>query len=242
LPPAYEELDFQRTPRGDLVLRRRPAPGDPGQSVYEIKLNDEFLMSSLVHGSEALLAQAGLEGLPASGLDVVVGGLGLGHTVAAALDHPGVRDVLVVELLAPVIDWHRRGLVPLGDRLRGDSRCRFVEGDFFAMAGPGGDGFDPEEPARTFDALLVDIDHSPRSLLHPSHAALYRPEGLSRLAERLRPSGAFALWSCDLPDAEFMENLRGVFASTEAREYQFENPSTGEDETNTIYVARRRGQ
>ena len=71
----------------------------------------------------------------------------------------------------------RAGLLPLGKQLTGDPRCRLVHGDFFAMS-HSAEGFDPRAPGRRFDAVLVDIDHSPRNLLHPRHAALYEPEGL----------------------------------------------------------------
>ena len=118
-------------------------------------------------------------------LDVVVGGLGLGYTALAALENAGVRSLIVVDALAEVIEWHEQGLLPLGKQLTGDPRCRLVNGDFFAMAGSA-EGFDAEQPGRRFDAVLVDIDHSPRNLLHPRHAALYEPEGLARLAEHLQ--------------------------------------------------------
>ncbi|MHC4821139.1 MAG: polyamine aminopropyltransferase, partial [Planctomycetota bacterium] len=172
--PAYRELDFQETPYGELVLRTRPSPGADGETVWEVKLNDEFLMSSLVHRSESELAERGLEGL-GDELEVVVGGLGLGYTARAALDVPGVRTVAVVELFEPVIRWHREGLVPEGEALTADPRCRFVQGDFFAMAAA--DGFDPDAPGRTFDAVLLDIDHSPRALLQSGHAPFYEADG-----------------------------------------------------------------
>jgi hypothetical protein len=63
-----------------------------------------------------------------------------------------------------VIEWHAEGLVPLGPELTGDLRCRFVQGNFFALAASEA-GFDPAVPARRFDAVLVDIDHSPDFLL-----------------------------------------------------------------------------
>src|SRR5660397_175672 len=91
------------------------------------------------------------------------GGLGLGYTAARALEDARVSEMLVVELLQPVIDWHERGLVPEGPALTADSRCRFVQGDFFAMSY--GDGYDPSFPGRLFDAVLLDIDHSPTHVL-----------------------------------------------------------------------------
>jgi spermidine synthase len=94
--------------------------------------------------------------------DVVVGGLGLGYTAQAVLENPGVRSLIVVDALAEVIEWHQQGLLPLGKQLTDNPRCRFVNGDFFAMS-HSADGFDPDAPGRRFDAGLVDIDHSPRN-------------------------------------------------------------------------------
>jgi hypothetical protein len=186
-----------------------------GVDVFEIKLGDEFLMSSLFTASEIALARLGLAGLSESGLDVVVGGLGLGYTAKAVLEHRNVASLIVVEALEAVIDWHAEGLVPLGPELTGDPRCRFVQGNFFALAASDA-GFDPAAFARTFDAVLVDIDHSPDFLLDPQNAAFYRDEGLSRLAAHLRPGGIFALWSNDCPDGAFTARLGRIFANARA--------------------------
>jgi predicted membrane-bound spermidine synthase len=113
----------------------------------------------------------------AAELDVVVGGLGLGYTADAVLDNPRVRLLVVVDALPEVIEWHRRGLLPLGERLTTDPRCRLVCGDFFAMLDPDAAGIDPEKPGRRFHAILVDIDHSLREVLAPGNAALYVPAG-----------------------------------------------------------------
>lgn len=232
----FEELDYCRTPLGDLVLRRRVDPVLQGPAVLEVKLGDDFLMSSRFTAGEIALAEQGLAALGASRPDVVVGGLGLGYTAAAVLAHEAVRSLLVIELLAPVIEWHRRGLVPLGATLSGDSRCRLVQGDFFALAAQS--GLDPEDPARRFDALLVDIDHSPRHMLDPRRAAFYESEGLRGLTRQLRTGGVFALWSNEPPDARFERTLEGTFASVRAQAVRFDNPYTGGESVNTIYVAR----
>ena len=156
----FEELDYCRTPIGELSLRRRKQVS-LGVDVFEVKLGDGFLMSSLFTVSETALAQLGLAAAGAGELDVVVGGLGLGYTARAALDYPGVRSVLVIEAIPQVIAWHRRGLVPLGRRLADEPRCRLIQGDFFALAQDADRGFDPDSPSRQFNAVLVDIDHSP---------------------------------------------------------------------------------
>jgi spermidine synthase len=235
----FAELDFRQTPLGDLVLRRRRLRALDGLEVYEVKLGDAFLMSSLFHEVEVALATLGLAELNGAQSDVVVGGLGLGYTGVAALDHPVTRSLIIVDALAPVIEWHRRGVVPLGAQLSGDPRCRLVEGDFFALAAASGPGFDPEQPGRIFDAVLLDIDHSPRNLLHERNAAFYEPAGLAALAGRLRPGGVFALWSDDPPDDDFLAQLRGAFASARAESIYFANPLLGGESSSTVYIARK---
>ena len=231
----FEELDWRETPMGAISLRRRRDPGS-GEDVYEVKLDDDFLMSSLFTVAEIEVARLALAELSGEGLDVVVGGLGLGYTAQTVLQDPNVASLLVVETLGEVIDWHERGLIPVGATLTSDARCRLVHGDFFAMVA--GSGLDPQAPGRRFDAIIVDIDHSPRHLLHPSHAAFYEPTGLRRLADHLAPGGVFSLWSNDPPDTAYQEVLGGVFAQVSAEVVSFHNPLQDRDATNTVYVAR----
>ncbi len=230
----FEELDFRPTAMGVLSLRRRRHLTS-GVDIYEIKLGDEFLMSSAFTVAEIALARLGLAALKRGDLDVVVGGLGLGYTAQAVLENRSVRSLIVVDALAEIIEWHEQGLLPLGRQLTGDPRCRFVNGDFFAMS-HSADGFDCRTPGRRFDAVLVDIDHSPRNLLHPRHAALYQPEGLARLAAHLHPGGVFALWSNDPPDDAFGCILAGAFATSAAHVVTFENLRGDHDASNTVYI------
>ncbi|MCF0093966.1 spermidine synthase [Micromonospora sp. NPDC049114] len=233
----FEELAWRETPIGAISLRRRRDPALQVE-VYEVKLDDEYLMSSLFPVAEIELARLGLAELTGDALDVVVGGLGLGYTACTALADPRVRALLVVEAIEDVIDWHRRGLLPFAAGLAEDPRTRFARADFFAAVA-GDDGFDAEEPGRLFDAVLLDVDHSPRNVLHPSHAPFYTPDGLRRLAALLRPEGVFALWSDDPPDDEFIAALTEVFATARAHVVPFANPLTGGQSANTVYVAHR---
>jgi len=235
----FAELDFRKTPLGDLTLRRRRVAALDGLEVFEVKLGDAFLMSSLFHEVEVALADLGLAALDKGEWSVVVGGLGLGYTAVAALKNPAVRSLLVVEALDAVIEWHQGGLVPLGPQLTGDSRCRFVHGDFFALADDPGQGFDPNEPGRLFHAVLLDIDHSPKNLLHPRNGAFYQPEGLRRLDAQLHPGGVFALWSDDPPDDDFLAALNAVFATAKAHIVRFPNPLLERESASTVYVARK---
>lgn len=234
----FEELDFRTTPIGDLILQRRKYLQLDGEVVYEVKLGDAFLMSSMFHEVEEALSRLGLRALDGDGWDVVVGGLGLGYTAVAALAFPEVKSLLVVDALEGVIDWHEREMVPLGKTMNDDPRCRYVHGDFFVLATEDGKNFDPEAPGRKFQAVLLDIDHSPRNLLAPHNAAFYTPEGLRKLAERLHPGGVFALWSDDAPDADFMADLRRVFRDVRAKVVPFPNPLLETVSESTVYVAR----
>lgn len=236
MTPSFEELECSQTRMGDISLRRRLEPTLQVE-VYEVKLGDDYLMSSLFTVAETALADLCLATLPTDGegFDVLVGGLGLGYTAHAALHDPRTASLQVVEALAPVIDWHTRELLPISASLNSNPRCRFVHGDFFAMVGG-------QRPVTAlvpdqFHAVLVDIDHTPRHLLDPSHGAFYEPAGLERLAKMLHPGGVFGLWSDDPPDEDFTCVLRQVFDSCSAHVVAFRNPFTGGDSTNTVYVA-----
>ncbi len=231
----FEELGFEPTPMGELSLRRRRDPTS-GTDIYEVKLGDEFLMSSLFTAAEVELARLALGALDSSEIDVVVGGLGLGFTALTVLDDPRVRALHVVDRLAPVIDWHRRGLIPAGSDLTTDPRCQLVEADFFAWAG--GTAADDGILQPTYDAVVVDIDHSPRHVLNPRHEAFYTREGTRRLAERVRPGGVFALWSNDPPDESYQAVLATGFTEVRAVIVEFPNPLQDRSATNTVYVAR----
>lgn len=225
----FEELDRQSTAIGEISLRRRLEP-TLQIDVFEVKIGEDGLMSSLISDGEEAVSTLGLAATSNAPIDVVVGGLGLGHTARAALDDPRVRSLRVVEALAPVIDWHRRHLVPLGASLADDPRCEFVHADFFARAA---DGFD-------VDAVLLDIDHSPRHLLDPANASFYEASGMERLAGTLRPGGVFSLWSNDPPDDAFLAVLDAAFDTAVAEVVTFANVLTGGDTSSTVYVATRR--
>jgi spermidine synthase len=239
----FEELDWRATEMGEISLRRR---WDPSLrvDVYEVKLGDEYLMSSVFTVAEIELARLGLAalaGTPLEGsdlaaphLDVVVGGLGLGYTARAVLADRRVRSLRVIEAADAVIGWHERGLLPLAGELTSDPRTELVHGDFFAMVA--GAGFGPCAPSR-FHAVLVDIDHTPKHLLHPSHAGFYSRDGLGRLARRLHPGAVFALWSDAAPDETFLAALGDVFEHTAAHVVSFPNHHTGGLSANTVYTA-----
>lgn len=222
---------------GVISLRRRRDPLS-GANVFEVKLDDDFLMSSLFTVAEVEVARLALADVPGGDLDVAVGGLGLGYTAQTILADERVRSLVVIEALPEVIEWHERELVPVGARLMADARCRLVQGDFFALVGSP-TGLDGETPNRLFHAIVVDIDHSPAHWLHPSHAPFYDLDGVRRLAEHLHPGGVFTLWSNDPPDEAYLGVLGEVFTEVRAEVVRFDNPLQERESTNTVFIARK---
>ena len=144
-----EILANEMSPLGLLCLRRRELLSNPGTIVTEVTLNHEFLMSSLYSDSERALARIALEMHDGKELNVLVGGLGLGYTASEALSSDRVAKAEVVDLLPEVIDWFVRGLIPLSDSLKEDSRLLISQGDVFQrLADPVG---------KLFDLILIDI-------------------------------------------------------------------------------------
>ena len=236
----FEELDYQETPIGPISLRRRKQLS-LGVDIFEIILGEEHLMSSLFTASEIALAKLSLGDLPeaeAGSLDVVVGGLGLGYTAGAVLEDARVGELLVIELLQPVIYWHEQGLVPLDPPLSADGRCTTRQGDFFALAASES-GFDTEQYGRLFDAILIDIDHTPDWLLDNRSGAFYSEEGLEQLATHLKPGGVMGLWSDAHTDEVFVARLGSVFESARAEPVTFHNPLQDKPFTQTVYLARK---
>ena len=233
----FEQIDSQPSVIGEITLRRRRIPAIGDRDIYEVKLGEEFLMSSMFVDAEVALSDIGLGETEGENLRVVVGGLGLGYTAVAALKHQRV------EYLAPVIGWHQKELVPLGKDLNADPRNRYVHASFFdlAIADPETGGFDPDNPGKPFDAILLDIDHSPRALLHDSSASFYTANNLRLMARQLRPRGVFAMWSNEGEDEKFMAVLNEVFTDVACHVVSFFNPFQNRESFNTVYVARKPG-
>lgn len=238
----FEQIDSQPSELGEITLRRRRIPALGDRDIYEVKLGDEFLMSSMFVDAEVALADLGLAAVATQAaqqdgrLSVVVGGLGLGYTAQAALKDARIGELLVVDALDTVIRWHQQEKVPLGKELNDDPRCRYVHGSFFDLA-VSADGFDPVNPGRLLDAILLDIDHSPRALLNESNATFYNVESIGQMARHLCPGGVFAMWSNDPPDDDFMAVLRQVFGNAEAHVVSFFNPFQNRVSTNTVFVS-----
>ncbi|MFI5606140.1 spermidine synthase [Amycolatopsis sp. NPDC051903] len=180
---------------GELVLRR------DGEALEVIE-NGVFLMDTRNGESERLLV-TGAADLLAPGARVLIGGLGVGFSLRAALDHPRVGSVVVVEREAAVIAWNRTGpLREVHGSALADPRVRVVEADLVPwLAGCG----------ETFDALCLDIDNGPEWTVTPGNAALYGESGVDGLARLLRPGGVLAVWSAGAAPA-FTDRLRERFS------------------------------
>jgi len=238
----FEEIDSQPSPLGEISLRRRNIPAFGDRPIYEVKLGDEFLMSSMFYDAEVALAKLGLAAIKGDNLRVVVGGLGLGYTAEAVLQESRVKEVKVIDALETVIQWHRDEKVPLGKTLNQDPRCQYVHASFFDLATkslPSGQGFDQQNKHSLFDAILLDIDHSPTAFLNATNANFYTPEQLGKMAEQIRADGVFAMWSQDPPDSNFEALLRSVFISVESHIVRFYNPFQNSEASNTVYIAKK---
>lgn len=201
----HKLLDSARTPDGDLLTLARD--GD----ALTIRVQGRTLMSSLAHGSEEDLALHGCSAIVAARrrrASVLVGGLGLGYTLRAALDVLGDdAEVTCVELLAPVVRWHREGpLGALAGRPLEDPRVRLVAGDVRHVLAE-------KDAAGRYDAILLDVDNGPTPISSRSNASLYAKSGLRAAHDALRRGGTLAVWSA-FPDDAFAARMRSVFPAT----------------------------
>lgn len=179
---SWEELARVRSAAGDeLILRRRGG-------IYEIRCNGYDLMSNRAHRSEEALAELALEQVTAPAPRILVGGLGMGYTLRAALDHaPADARVIVAEILPAVVAWNRDLLAPLAGRPLEDARVTLHESNVDALLTDGA----------SFDAILLDVDNGPGAVVHAGNDPLYSARGLRRLRRALAPSGVLAIWSAD---------------------------------------------
>jgi spermidine synthase len=187
-----EVLDRREGPNGEVVLRRH---GD----LLQIIANGCFLMDTSDGRSERRLVDAALgalDGRPEPRL--LLGGLGVGFSLAHAAANPRWGRITVVERERAVVDWHRGGpLAAFSADALADPRTEILEADLLAYV---------NETSATFDALCLDIDNGPGWTVTEDNAGLYSPAGLAGCARVLRPRGVLAVWSAQ-PSAEFEETL-----------------------------------
>lgn len=188
-------IDRREGPYGEVVLRRHGA-------LLQIIANGCFLMDTSDGRSERLLVDAAygaLDGRPEP--DVLIGGLGVGFSLAHAAADRRWGRITVVERERAVVDWHRDGpLAGLSARAFADPRTEIVEADLTAHL---------RETSATYDALCLDIDNGPGWTVTEDNDSLYGPAGLADCARVLRPGGVLAVWSAQ-PSPEFEGSLRNA--------------------------------
>ena len=190
----FETLDRVTTPEGrELSLHHHDGH-------YFIHLDGEELMSTWVHGSESALAEMACKDLSSVRRPrILIGGLGLGFTLRAALEVlPKNAEVVVAELFPQVVEWNRVHLTGLGRPLD-DPRVRIHDGNVVGLLSA--------SPSRHYHAVLLDVDNGPSEWCLKSNRALYDREGLQRIKQSIVARGVLAVWSA-YPDPVFVKNLR----------------------------------
>ncbi|MFD3504669.1 spermidine synthase [Streptomyces sp. NPDC058678] len=198
MPTSYDipqVLDRREGPHGEVVLRRHG-------ELLQIIVNGCFLMDTSDGRSERRLVDAALDALDGRGEpSVLIGGLGVGFSLAHAAADPRWGRITVVERERAVIDWHRAGpLSALSEQALADPRTRIVETDLVAFV---------NETCDTFDALCLDIDNGPDWTVTEGNHGLYSAAGLASCTRMLRPGGVLAVWSAQ-PSPEFEGTLRNA--------------------------------
>lgn len=215
------------------VLERAPAPGG-GELVlhqrgeeFAIRVNGRELMSSRQHGSEEKMAEVACAPLANKRSRVLIGGLGLGYTVRAALDRlPPAAEVVVSELVPAVVAWNQGVLAPLAGRPLEDSRVKVETRDVGELL---------REAEGHYDAILLDVDNGPEALTQERNRWLYGERGLAAIRRALKPRGILVVWSAS-PDQAFASRLKRAGFDTE----EVETPARGKGggPMHTLFVGR----
>ena len=218
------------------LLDRAPVPGNGGElclyrrgTEFSIRANGRELMNSLVHGSEQALAELACDRIAnASRSRVLVGGLGMGFTLAAALQRLHARARLVVaELVPAVVTWNRGPLGELAGNPLRDRRVTVRVTDVAEIV---------RAESQGFDAILLDVDNGPEGLTRKGNDWLYGRPGLAAASAALRLGGVLAVWSAG-PDQDFLARLRAM--EFEVEELRVRGRSRHDRGRYTIWIARR---
>lgn len=208
---------------GELKLSQR-------ENEFSIRLSGVRgeLMNSRVHNSEEVLAELGCVGLRSAGqAQVLVGGLGMGFTLAAALKAVSASStVKVAELIPAVVEWNRGPLGKCAGRPLEDARTQIYLGDVAELFGNN----KPE-----YHAILLDVDNGPEGLTHTDNHGLYSLPGLAKIRQSLQPGGMLAIWSA-FPDPAFLNRLKKSGFKVSA---QTVRARPGKGSRHTIFLAKK---
>lgn len=196
---------------------------------FLIRADGLDLMSSDDDGSSKALASLGLAALKRPARRVLIGGLGMGFTLRAALDHAGPdAEVEVAELVGAVAEWNRGALGAVANRPIDDARTRVFVGDVCDRIAA--------STKTPLDAILLDVDNGPDALAHDANERLYGPKGLAIAHAALAPGGVLAVWSFS-DDRSFTKRCRK--AGFEARVERVSASRKGRGRHHYIWVAQR---
>jgi spermidine synthase len=182
-------------------IDRAAVPGNEGEVIllargeeFSIRTAGTELMNSRIHGSEESLAELALARLdPKGNWQILVGGLGMGYTLAATLERSGSdAQILVSELIPAVVKWNREHLGHLAGRPLEDPRVGVAQEDVVKTIG---------KQHASWDAILLDVDNGPAGLTCKTNDRLYGDAGLTACLDALRPGGILAVWSSAVDDA-----------------------------------------
>jgi spermidine synthase len=222
-------LAREMTSQGEIQLQHWIETDGPGRPVYEIIFNGVFLMASYNERSGKAVATLAIEPLAGERrtMRVLIGGLGIGYTLQAALDYHEIQAVDVVEIEEHIINWAQRFFGELNGHALSDPRVRLIQmdlGDYLLQA---------EE---TYDAIILDVDNGPTWLALESNQRLYERPTLTRVKDLLTEGGVFTVWAAEkCPD--FQERLEEVFGQAEEITIQ-ETDRRGRPTDYFIYRAR----
>lgn len=197
---------------------------------FFLKLNGKQLMSTTSTTSEVLLAHLPCKGLPRlRDACVLIGGLGLGFSLQRVLElaRPDTT-VQVAELLPEVVAWNREFLRGVNGRLLDDPRVEVLVDDVFKVIRRAGKAH--------YDAILLDVDNGPTSLVQRKNSRLYDPHGFGLILRALKPGGKVAFWSA-VPEPDFVKSLSRAGFKTE--EFPAKAHERAKREAHMIYVAQR---
>lgn len=220
----WEEIDRADVPggEGEVILRKRGTE-------FSIRTDTTELMNSRLHGSEDALAELTCNRIARKNKQrILIGGLGMGYTLAAALQYAGYASLItVVELIPAVVRWNREHLGHLAGNPLYDGRVSVLEDDVAAII---------SSKKNTWDAILLDVDNGPDGLTRQANDRIYGMGGLQKAFRALRAGGILSIWSSGA-DEHFTRRLKQCQFQTETVTVRARK--SGKGSRHTIWLATK---